>query len=135
MNLTQSEYDKASKVYTIIDSDKIPLNGMAHRIAEAMLQEHGFYGYKLGTDQELILLINKTAKGKDFELEDFDQDLFSKPEQWKGDLKAILQKYEDMDESYENCNKLRAELESIGYFMDYGLDAIPLDLRKLLLER
>jgi hypothetical protein len=37
-----------------------------------------------------------------------------------------------MDETYENCNNLITELESIGYTCDYGLDTIPFDLKKLL---
>jgi hypothetical protein len=58
-------------------------------------------------------------------------DLFEDYEDQPKEVKAILANYEMEDNDYETLQKLKAELESIGYTMDFGLDAEPYDLRKI----
>jgi len=64
-------------------------------------------------------------------MEDEEIDLFEHYETLPEEVKAILDKYSEMDTTYENCDKLIKELEIIGYTCDYGLDASPYDLKKL----
>jgi hypothetical protein len=58
-------------------------------------------------------------------------DLFETPELLSIDVQAILEKYSNKDFNYNNCSDLVDELEEVGYTCEYGLDAIPYDLRKL----
>jgi DNA repair protein RadC len=58
-------------------------------------------------------------------------DLFEDYEDQPQEVQMILSKYEMEDNNYETLQNLKAELESIGYTMDYGLDAEPYDLRKI----
>ncbi len=41
----------------------------------------------------------------------------------------ILATFED--NTYEECERIKNELEQIGYTIEYGLDAEPFNLRKL----
>lgn len=59
------------------------------------------------------------------------EDLFDTLELLPQEVMAILQKYQSEDETYENCENLVADLEIVGYTCDFGLDAVPYDLRKL----
>ena len=58
-------------------------------------------------------------------------DLFEDYEDQPQEVKSILANYEMEDNDYETLQNLKAELESIGYTMDFGLDAEPYDLRKI----
>lgn len=58
-------------------------------------------------------------------------DLFEIPEKIPSNVMAILDKYSEMDNTYENCQRLVDELEAIGYTCEYGLDAEPYNLKKL----
>ena len=58
-------------------------------------------------------------------------DLFEDYEDQPQEVQMILSKYEMEDNNYETLQNLKAELESIGYTMDFGLDAEPYDLRKI----
>lgn len=58
-------------------------------------------------------------------------DLFEDYEDQPKEVKAILANYEMEDNDYETLQNLKAELESIGYTFDFGLDAEPYDLRKI----
>lgn len=59
------------------------------------------------------------------------KDLFEYPELLPQEVHDILDKYCEMDTTYENCNTLIDELRSIGYTCEYGLDASPYNLTKL----
>jgi hypothetical protein len=59
------------------------------------------------------------------------KDLFENPELLPIEVLEILEKYSEMDNSYQNCSELVQELNSVGYTCDYGLDAEPFDLRKI----
>jgi len=66
---------------------------------------------------------------------DFDEnetlDLFEHYELLPQEVQDILSKYDDHDETYENCENLKKDLETVGYTCDYYLDAVPFDLKKL----
>lgn len=46
-------------------------------------------------------------------------------------VKEILVKYNPSDMTYENCANLVKELNTVGYTIDYYLNAIPFNLQKL----
>lgn len=57
-------------------------------------------------------------------------DLFEHPDKWPIQLTKVIEKYEEeMDGNYNVCNALVVDLEKIGYTCDYGLDAVPYNLR------
>jgi hypothetical protein len=58
-------------------------------------------------------------------------DMFEHYDQLPQEVQEVLDKYAEMDETYENCANLVAELESMGWTCDYYLDACPFDLRKI----
>jgi hypothetical protein len=70
---------------------------------------------------------SKMADGGEVEGVDLFEDYDDQPEE----VQAILANYEMEDNDYETLQNLKAELESIGYTMDFGLDAEPYDLRKI----
>jgi hypothetical protein len=45
------------------------------------------------------------------------------------EVQAILDKYSEKENDYENCSNLVDELEQVGWTCDYGLDAEPFNLR------
>ena len=61
-------------------------------------------------------------------------DLFETPEVLPKEVQAILEKYSQSDFNYEQCNYLVDELEQVGYTCEFGLDAIPYDLKKIIKE-
>ena len=69
----------------------------------------------------------KMADGGEVEGVDLFEDYDDQPEE----VQAILANYDMEDNDYETMQNLKAELESIGYTMDFGLDAEPYDLRKI----
>jgi hypothetical protein len=69
----------------------------------------------------------KYAEGGEVEGVDLFEDYDDQPEE----VQAILANYDMEDNDYETMQNLKAELESIGYTMDFGLDAEPYDLRKI----
>lgn len=58
-------------------------------------------------------------------------DLFEDIESLPQEVQDVITKYEEMDNTYENCRALVADLKVVGYTCDYGLDAIPYELKKL----
>ena len=46
-------------------------------------------------------------------------------------LHAIIERFSEIEHSYNTCSELVSELEKIGYTCQYGLDAIPYDLKKI----
>jgi hypothetical protein len=59
-------------------------------------------------------------------------DLFEQIETLPKEVQAILDKYCDGDNTYDKCAELVAELETVGYTCEYGLDAEPYDLQKII---
>lgn len=60
-----------------------------------------------------------------------DVDLFEHTETLPLEVQAILNKYCDGDNTYEKCAELVAELETVGYTCEYGLDAEPFNLQRI----
>lgn len=76
------------------------------------------------------------VKNEDFEVDHYplsrlNPDLFEHYESLPVTVQWIIGKYGEADESYENCAKLVAELEAVGYTCDYYLDAVPYYLHKI----
>ena len=58
-------------------------------------------------------------------------DLFEHQEDLPSEVKEILDKYSEEDNTYESLGKMQSELEPLGYTFDYYLDAEPYGLRKM----
>lgn len=56
-------------------------------------------------------------------------DLFEHPEMQPQELKDILAKYENSNDTYDVLEQLLKEVEAIGYTFNYYLDATPYGLR------
>lgn len=56
-------------------------------------------------------------------------DLFETPELIPQNAMSIIDTFQD--NTYEECERVKKELETIGYTFDYYLDAEPYSLRKL----
>ena len=63
-----------------------------------------------------------------------EEDLLNDYDNLPEEVKAALSRFEDREQQdmdgYRNCDQLIAELEPLGYTIDYYLDAEPFDLRK-----
>lgn len=59
------------------------------------------------------------------------KDLFQHYEDQPEELKEVLKPYEEHDPTYESLGKILKEVQAIGYTFDYGLDAMPYNLRKM----
>lgn len=46
-------------------------------------------------------------------------------------LEQLLKAFEDADHDYQVCVELEAALNTLGYAIDWGLDAEPFHLRRL----
>ncbi len=58
-------------------------------------------------------------------------DLFEYPGRLPVKVLEIIDKYSELDNTYENCEKLLQELKPYGYIFDYYLDAEPFNLREI----
>lgn len=61
-------------------------------------------------------------------------DLFEHIDTLPQEVQEVLEKHSSMENSYEDCNKLVADLEAVGYTCDFYLDAEPYNLRKNLVD-
>ena len=91
-------------------------------------------------DTEMDCAVNETQWAGRFTTEKIEDesaegDLFEHYDKQPSDLKAILAKYAESDETYTTCKSLLAEVEAIGFTFDYGLDAAPHNLRKIELTQ
>lgn len=59
------------------------------------------------------------------------QDLFEVIETLPSEVQEIIQRYQDLDNTYGDCEYLLGELELVGYTFEYGLDGIPYNLQKI----
>lgn len=62
-------------------------------------------------------------------------DLFDDWKKIPKPVKAILDKHSLYDSDYEDLEKAKKEVEAVGYTFDFGLDAVPYDLRKLEVKK
>jgi hypothetical protein len=59
-------------------------------------------------------------------------DLFETPQNIPTRVLKILNEYDNGDElSYEQCAEMLTRCEAVGYTFEYGLDAIPFNLKPL----
>jgi len=58
-------------------------------------------------------------------------DLFEHYETLPQEVKDVIDEFEDMDSSYDNCNLFIERLNLVGYTCEYGLDGIPYNLSVL----
>ncbi len=56
-------------------------------------------------------------------------DLFANYELLPQEIQDVLKECEEFEDTYEDCDKLVAKLEAVGYTCDYYLDASPFHLR------
>jgi hypothetical protein len=56
-------------------------------------------------------------------------DLFSTPELLPEQIKAILDSFDCETLSYQDCQSMLAQMEKLGYTFEFGLDAVPFNLR------
>ena len=93
------------------------------------------FKYKMFVYPEDVMMQNAhggiMAKGGDLFGDMEGVDLFEDYEDQPQEVQRILSKYEIEDNNYDVLQNLKAELEAIGYTMDFGLDAEPYDLRKI----
>lgn len=59
------------------------------------------------------------------------EDLFDTPELIPDNVKEILEEYQHGDFDYLDCKELELRLNSVGYTIDWGLEAEPYNLRTL----
>jgi hypothetical protein len=57
-------------------------------------------------------------------------DLFENYHLLPENVQEVLMRYGEMDQTYENCSSLKEELDVLGYSMEYGLDAVPFNLKE-----
>ncbi len=57
-------------------------------------------------------------------------DLFEHYDSLPDNVKEVIDKYSELNESYENCKNMLKELQPLGYHFDWYLDAIPYNLTK-----
>ena len=59
------------------------------------------------------------------------EDLFEYPELWPANLRAVLACYMAKEQTYTNLINLERDLKNIGYSIEFGLDCIAYNLRKI----
>jgi hypothetical protein len=59
-------------------------------------------------------------------------DLFEHYETLPKKVQKVLEKHQNDDNEYENCEELIKDLNKVGYTCDYGLDGVPYDLKKII---
>ena len=60
-----------------------------------------------------------------------NEDLFEYYDALPDEVKAIIDKHSNDDNTYETCGALQEELEEVGYTCEFGLDATPFNLKKI----
>lgn len=58
-------------------------------------------------------------------------DLFEKIETLPVEVQEIVLRYSELDNNYIICDNLVKELNQFGYTCEFGLDAIPFNLKKI----
>ena len=63
-------------------------------------------------------------------------DLFEDYESLPVELRDICERYSDIEAhdgfGYKECGELLADVEKLGYTFEYGLDAVPFNLQKIV---
>ena len=58
-------------------------------------------------------------------------DLFEYPEIWPANLRALLLAYITKEQTYSNLINLERDLLKLGYSIEYGLDCMAYNLKKI----
>lgn len=58
-------------------------------------------------------------------------DLFEDYESLPSEVNEIIAEFDEVEPSYNNCDELIKKLNTVGYTCEYGLDACPINLKKL----
>ena len=81
---------------------------------------------------EVYYAINGTEQSDlNDEVEEEEIDLFEDFDNLPSDVQAIIMKFEDSEQDYNTCQDLVDALEEVGYTCEYGLTAVPYNLRKI----
>jgi len=60
-----------------------------------------------------------------------EEDLFENYDELPVNIQDVLSSYQDEDGDYADLEEMQKELKPLGYTFDYGLDAVPFNLRKI----
>lgn len=140
-------YDEdEQQIYGIVIKNKFRKKGVAKRAIKALFDKNpdlegvyvravpeskGFWK-KIGTDFDNYNEDAGLWEGYVKRFEDGgDVDLFEEMDNLPEEVQAVLRKYSTEDETYTNAESMLSELESLGYTFEYGLDAVPYNLRKI----
>lgn len=81
---------------------------------------------------EVYYAINGTEQSDlNDEVEEEEIDLFEDFDNLPSDVQAVIMKFDASEQNYNTCQKLVDALEEVGYTCEYGLSAVPYNLRKL----
>lgn len=62
-------------------------------------------------------------------------DLFEDQESLPAHIKQIINRFNSREPEYASCEQLVNELEREGYTCEYGLDAVPFNLAKIIVPK
>jgi hypothetical protein len=62
------------------------------------------------------------------------QDLFDSTILLPDNVRVVVESFLDAENDYDSCLQLEAALQPLGYTFDWGLDAEPINLRKITAE-
>ena len=81
---------------------------------------------------EVYYAINGTEQSDlEDEAEEEEIDLFEDFDNLPCNVQAVIMKFEDSEQDYNTCQELVDALEEVGYTCEYGLTAVPYNLRKI----
>jgi len=61
----------------------------------------------------------------------YDSDLFEETEFLPIEIQKLLNDFSMSDNSYQDCENLLTECLKLGYTFEYGLDAVPFNLKAI----
>lgn len=103
---------------------------------------HELY-HVVGIDNDYVGEYHKNKKDAEAELKDLngskfeeggnieEEDLFENYDALPENVRNVLDEHLSEENDYETLQKLEEELKPLGYTFDYGLDAVPMNLRKI----
>jgi hypothetical protein len=111
------KYDNFQKMWVVYKPNGTPVNEYVNK--------HNAIGIADSLNEK-----NKMGTGGGLEEEDFD--LFEDFDNLPKNIQDIFFEYEDSDDTYERNEEMLSRLKPLGYTFDYGLDATPYGLKKLV---
>lgn len=95
------------------------------------IDKDGFFIIKCNQNPMQELLTDNHNPSDFFNTKAPEVDLFETPEVLPDLVQHMLNAFNEKENSYENCKELLEALQSLGYTFEYGLDAIPFELREM----